>query len=167
MSITNSMLIVYLMYVWLWPFYMHPCVYMLSISKWRRTDEAKWQLCPKDSVEHVVAVTGVQTVTWLLWSALTSNEQCHAITGSSGTRHSIMTKPMTCHLFNNIYSTEDCSLCHLPASVWSATSLSSSVTSQPHRQESAHGRPKQTFESNRYRAIYVFCDECFCFDVCL
>lgn len=121
------------------------CAYVcvLSVSEWGRTHEAKWQACPKDWAEHVLAVTGVQTVTWLLWSALTSNEWRHTIIGSGGTRHSIMTKPMTCHLFNNIYSTEDCNPCHLSVSVWRATSLSSSVRSQPLQQECVHRQAKQ------------------------
>lgn len=91
------------------------------------SDEANWQVCPKDGAEHVLAVTGVQTVTWLLWSVLTSNESCHTITGCSGTQHPIMTKAMTCHFINSIHSTMVCKLDHVTVSVWRATSLSSSV----------------------------------------
>ena len=81
-------------------------------------------------------MTGVQTVTWLLWSALTTNEKRQTITGDSGgggTRHSITTKPMTCHLFNNIYSAEDCNPGHLRCVSLKCHVL---VTSQPLRQAS-------------------------------
>lgn len=126
----------------------HPCVCFCTCCVWMQISECTRGRLTGERAQHVPAVTGVQTVTWLLWSALTTNEKRQTITGGGGggTLYSITTKPMTCHLFNNIYSAEDCNPGHLRRVSLKCHVL---VTSQPLRQAS------KTNISKRHRRIRI------------
>lgn len=98
---------------------------------------------------------------WLWQESKQWHDYCEVpslLMNSAAQLQAAATEPMTCHLFNNIYSAEICNSCHIAVSFWRA--LSSSVRLQPFWQECACRQQKNNhFKGTQLETDHLFMQE--------